>query len=847
MNWDPAVGIPRTLRWMLVVALASVACALVVPSVAEADVITVTNTNDNGAGSLRNAIANANPSGGTTITFDPSLAGQTIRLTSGALMIPHALTIAGPGASSLTIDGNGIHEVFDIEANASTDDVTISGLTITDGSFSTTGTSGGGGIFAHTVQELTLSGDAIVGNATGVSNPTSGGGGGVYIDGGSLLIAGSTISDNLAGLNGATSGASNNGGGGIYSDGGDVTIAASTINDNSVDQTGTTSSSSDGGGGVYSDGGEVAITASAVNDNTATIDSGQGSDGGGSIYSAGGPVTLSADSIDDNTFELDSSTGGVNGGGGVYSEGGAIDVSFSSISDNTAEVDSMGDENGGGAVYDDGGGGTYSNSTLSDNSTTVTTSTGTDNGGGAIITFSATSASDLTIAGNDINEPGGALLSEGDFELKNTILAGNTATPAGNCHGTGTFISEGFNLESGNTCSLNATGDRVNTDPQLGPLENNGGPTRTQALPAISPAVDSGSCTDVNGVTVPIDQRGVARPQPTGGRCDIGAFELAAGGGGSSPPPSPPAPSAPPAAVPLAPAATSSTGARFSGSVNPEGQVTTAFFQYGIDARYRPGGGTGVTYDQSTPPQTLPADSAAHAVSAATSNLVPNALYHVRLVATNATGTTFGPDQTFTTMTDPAPPPPVLGQKLDVKPVSGQVFVLVGKKLVPLTEASQLRPGTVLDTRHGQLELTVASTAKHKHQTGTFGGAIFKITQAHTALTTLSLVENAFQGAPTYATCRAHATTHATTDASAAASSRRTLQLLHASAHGKFSTRGRYSAATVLGTKWTIADRCDGTLVHDITDSVVVNDLVHHTRILLHAGQSYLAKPRAHK
>jgi len=70
------------------------------------------------------------------------------------------------------------------------------------------------------------------------------------------------------------------------------------------------------------------------------------------------------------------------------------------------------------------------------------------------------------------------------------------------------------------------------------------------------------------------------------------------------------------------------------------------------------------------------------------------------------------------------------------------------------------------------------------------------------------------------------------------------LQLLHASAHGKFRTRGHYSAATVRGTKWTIADRCDGTLTHDLTDSVAVRDFVHHKTIILHAGQSYLARPR---
>ena len=76
--------------------------------------------------------------------------------------------------------------------------------------------------------------------------------------------------------------------------------------------------------------------------------------------------------------------------------------------------------------------------------------------------------------------------------------------------------------------------------------------------------------------------------------------------------------------------------------------------------------------------------------------------------------------------------------------------------------------------------------------------------------------------------------------ASAAAS--KTLQLLHASAKGKFSTKGKYAAATVRGTKWTIADRCDGTLIHDITDSVAVTDFVRHKTIVLHAGQSYLAK-----
>jgi hypothetical protein len=220
--------------------------------------------------------------------------------------------------------------------------------------------------------------------------------------------------------------------------------------------------------------------------------------------------------------------------------------------------------------------------------------------------------------------------------------------------------------------------------------------------------------------------------------------------------------------------------------------------------------------------------------------LIPNALYHVRLVATNATGTTFGPDQTFTTPADPRPPAPVLGQKVNVKPVSGQVFILVGTKLVPLTEAKQIPSGAILDTRAGSLQLTTAA-GKHKRETGTFGGAIFKLTQARTGLTNLKLAEGAFKGAPTFATCKPHKAGEATAAAS------KTLQLLHATAKGKFRTTGRYSAATVRGTKWTIADRCDGTLIRDIVHSVAVTDFVRHKTIVLHAGQSYLAKASRQK
>ncbi len=240
-------------------------------------------------------------------------------------------------------------------------------------------------------------------------------------------------------------------------------------------------------------------------------------------------------------------------------------------------------------------------------------------------------------------------------------------------------------------------------------------------------------------------------------------------------------------------------------------------------------------------------------------NLVPNALYHVRLVATNGSGTTFGPDMTFTTSHGATPGSPTLGKTFNVSTVSGLVLVKIHGKFIPLTELTQIPKNTEINAIHGTLSLITAApggshptadvAAKGKKgkkgktvtQKGNFGGAIFKISQATggagKGLVTLSIVEGAFKGAPSYSLC----TKHKAGDATAAKASSKTLQLLNASAKGKFSTKGKYSAATVLGTKWTVADRCDGTLTHDITDSVKVTDFVHHKTVTLHAGQSYLA------
>jgi hypothetical protein len=277
-------------------------------------------------------------------------------------------------------------------------------------------------------------------------------------------------------------------------------------------------------------------------------------------------------------------------------------------------------------------------------------------------------------------------------------------------------------------------------------------------------------------------------------------------------------------------------GAGFTGDVSPNGLPTTVRFEYGLDARYRPPGSSTNPYDQSTPPQNIGADFTTHTVSAAVSGLVPSAVYHVRLVASNSAGQTLGPDQTFRTAADPAPSRPVLGQKEDATPIAGQLFILKGGRLIPLTQAGQLPSGTVIDALTGTLKLTAAGL-HGKLASLNLGGAIFKLTQTRAGLTTLTLIEGAFPGAPSYASCKPAPRAAATTAVSA-----RILQTLRATGRGSFRTRGRYSAATVRGTTWDTSDRCDGTLTTVHHGTVLVADFLRRITLAVHAGQHYLAR-----
>ena len=110
------------------------------------------------------------------------------------------------------------------------------------------------------------------------------------------------------------------------------------------------------------------------------------------------------------------------------------------------------------------------------------------------------------------------------LDLGNTILkAGLSGVNIFN--NGGSFITHGYNISSDDGSGfLTGPGDQINTDPMLGPLQNNGGPTLTHALLPGSPAIDAG---DPNFTPPPdYDQRGPGFVRVFNGRIDVGSFEV---------------------------------------------------------------------------------------------------------------------------------------------------------------------------------------------------------------------------------------------------------------------------------------------------------------------------------
>jgi hypothetical protein len=366
------------------------------------NIIIVTNTNDSGPGSLRQALADANDGD----SIDATGVSGTILLTSGELQITHNVTINGPGAGTLAIDGSGSSRVFENFVSHSV--VTISGFTITNG-LDNDGRGGGAVLNGSPFATLTVSNCTVSGNSAefggGISN-------GNLAWGAGLIVSNSTISGN-----------SGDYGGGILNSGG-LTVSNSTISGNSANY----------GGGISN------------------------------VYN--GRIVA------------------------------GVTISNSTLSGNLSGVD---------------GGGVYNSSAQG--------------------VFAVLSIENSTIAGNSATGHGGAIYNNSHgFAFTPGLALGSTILNAGESGGTifndgGEVTSLGYNLASdAGGGVLTGPGDQINTDPTLGPLQDNGGPTFTHELLPGSPAINAG---DPSFTPPPFfDQRGLGFDRVGNGRIDIGSFEV---------------------------------------------------------------------------------------------------------------------------------------------------------------------------------------------------------------------------------------------------------------------------------------------------------------------------------
>ena len=228
-----------------------------------------------------------------------------------------------------------------------------------------------------------------------------------------------------------------------------------------------------------------------------TLRNGNVSGFGGGVFNRLANLTLTNVNISSNVSG--SSAGGI---GNV----GTANLTNVSISGNRTTIN-------GGGIFNEG---TMRliNSTISSNVS--------GSAGGGIANVGTATLTNATISGNLAGSvASGGIANLGAATLTNVLLSGNMALFGGNC--IGTMTSLGHNLDSGTTCGFAGPGDLSNTDPKLGPLQNNGGFTLTHALLPGSPAIDAGD----NAGCPSTDQRGIIRPQGTA--CDIGAYEFVAG------------------------------------------------------------------------------------------------------------------------------------------------------------------------------------------------------------------------------------------------------------------------------------------------------------------------------
>jgi len=528
-----------------------------------ATTFTVSNLSDSGAGSLRQALAEANVTpGADTILFQPGLSG-TITLTTGELHISDSLTITGPGAGVLTVSGNNASRVLNIDdGTTALIDAKISGLTISAGNVAPITQSGGGirNFDALTLTACSLSDNsaftgaglwntdgstAILTNCTLSDNSATRDSGGI-LNTGTLILTNCTVFGNEAGNTVGDSA------GGILNNGTAI-LTNCTVARNSAFQSGE-------GGGIFNGASGTLTLANCTLFGNSVTDG----EGGGIFNSSGGTVTLSNCALSDNSVQ--------NGKGGGICNVGMTTLTNCTLSGNSAFE-------GGGLCNDNGGTTTLSNCTLSGNSVadgdgaglfnnhtgtailsncTLSGNSAFQNGeGGGLFNDGAAFLTNCTVSGNSAFEGGGVCCNEGTATIRNSTIAFNAANPGGGANsGGGIFVSNvaAATLQSsivadnsvqapgtdpdvsgsvaatfsvventtGTTFLAGSASNLTGVDPRLGPLQFNGGLTLTHALLPGSPAIDHGA--NPGGLTS--DQRGFPFLRASGAAPDIGAFEF---------------------------------------------------------------------------------------------------------------------------------------------------------------------------------------------------------------------------------------------------------------------------------------------------------------------------------
>lgn len=482
-----------------------------------ANTIQVTNINDSGAGSLRDAIATAQS--GDTIKFSAALANQKITLTGGSLTINgKTLTIDASGAAGLTVSGNNTTRVFDIQGT--TPNVTLKNFTIADGKATPIDTSDyghGGGIRTGMGATLTLDGMTFKNNyAAGT------GGGAVYAGYKSTnTVINSTFESNSTAGKQLDGKVGERGGGAIavHSES-SLTVNGSTFNNN----TGTN------GGAINSLLSTLTVTNSTFTNNDSSPGGQFGPDTrgyGGAIYTDGAHPGI-ADSITIKNSRFDGNKGAGEGGAlFLYAYGDKQDsalVENSTIINNTVVKDTRNLALGGGIRMGGGGSFTLTNTTVANNtantqggglwagdtSVTMTNSTfygnraeGTQGLGGAMLIQGQTpvSISNSTIANNYASFQGGAFWGgSSQVTLTNTLVSSNQANNGGNpwnIHhniGKNTFSDGGGNIEYNpyNTKDYKLFNGVPIANPQLGTFTDNGTAIQDPPLPG-NPAVTAGA------------------------------------------------------------------------------------------------------------------------------------------------------------------------------------------------------------------------------------------------------------------------------------------------------------------------------------------------------------------